>query len=110
MEFKEFNKELKIKDTILDRRKKLTKSQIEEIKRLFNEGKSKADLAKQFNISYNSIDYHLASESEKVKRRINRMAYYYEKPEEERSEMNRQYYKSKEKYRRELFNTLVNNK
>ena len=110
MEFKEFNKQLKLNGTLFDRRRKLSRNQIEEIKELYNTSDiTISELADKFKVSRTAINYHLSNDAYKVKLRINRMACYYSKSEQARCEDSKRWKISSNKYKQELYNTLINN-
>ena len=110
MTFKQFNNNLKIKDTVFDRRRKLSKNQVEEIKELYNTSDATIkELADKFKVSPTAISYHLSSDAFKVKQRINRMMYYYSKSEEERRTDNKKWKDSILKYKQDLYTAFKTN-
>ena len=109
MDYKTFERELKLKDTALDRRKKLSIDNIEEIKKMFKKGASKAAIAKKFKVSPSTIYYHLGDDSIKKKNAINRMHCYYKKRREERYTDNKLWRESTQRYKKQLYDALMNN-
>lgn len=110
MTFEEFKDSLKLKGTALDRRRKLTDDQIKEIQYLYAfEDYSRADLAKKFNVTQAAIYWH----TDLFVKDFNKASHkrrYYNLDESVRTANSIKYKESCEKYKKELYNTLINNK
>ncbi len=76
--------------------KKLDKEQIEQIKKLYNEGKKIREIARIMNVYPNSIRYHISPEFREKLREINRK-WYNKLSKEEKSE----YFRKKREYQKE---------
>ena len=107
MKYNTFKQQLKLKDTVLDRRRKLTLEDVDKMKLLYESGEvTQAELADIFNVSSSAVYYHLGGETVKTKNRMNRVACYYKKSMDERQADSKKWKQSSENYKQKLFNAL----
>lgn len=110
MTLEEFENRIQLKDTVFDRRRKLSISDIENIKKLYKEEDlTQKEIADIYKVSDRTISYHL-SDTAKEKNAINKRAYYYKQSREKRSEKQRQYNLSRQTYIKSLFEAMECNR
>lgn len=101
-----FVNNLQIKDTILDRRYKLTKYQIGEIFGKHEKGKTISQLAKEYKVSYSRVQ-SIVDPSYKAKQAASKRAWYYNLTPEERTEKGKQWNKSTKEYKARLYKAFI---
>ncbi len=102
----DFINDLKIKDTILDRRFKRTPSQRRAIIEAFSNGESYGDIARRFNTSYASVRTLIDPEY-KAKRAAAKKAWYNGLTTAERASNNRKWQQSTREYKQKLYKVFL---
>lgn len=74
---------------------KLTREQVSEIKKLYQEGKKLVELSKMFKITCNSVIYHISEEYRNRLRKYNREYYRKMSPKQKK-----EYFEKKKEYQR----------
>lgn len=103
-----FVRNLVIKDTVLDRRYKLTLDDIKEISNKYDSGKSISELAKEYSVSYSRVR-DIIDPLSKSRRRASKRAWYYGLSKEERSKKSKQWNKSTKDYKSKIYNIFLEN-
>lgn len=99
---------IKIKDTMLDRRIKLPHDYDTLIMRMYKQGKTCSEIAKEFNTTYAVIYGRVHPEIAEAKRESKRKWYYAKTPGERLIDA-RRYRKSTNRYKEQLFETKLEN-
>lgn len=106
-------KQIIIKNTLLDRRFKITEENAKLIKTFYDEGFTQKEIAELFNVSQTTISRYLLPEHERLllkeKIRLSRRKVYYSKSVEERYEENKRWRQSTEAYKEALLETKIDN-
>lgn len=102
----DFMNDLKIKNTVLDRRFKRTPSQRQAIIEAFSKGESYGDIARRYNTTYASIRMML-DPSYKAKRAAAKKAWYDGLTTAERASNNRKWQQSTREYKQKLYKVFL---